>query len=94
MSKISRRELLATTGLGLAAAGLPGAWAATGGVDPVSEAGGETSASKPLALADYEPKTMLRLPETKVERARYPVIDIHTHLSMSARTVNGVGLAP
>jgi predicted TIM-barrel fold metal-dependent hydrolase len=94
MSKISRRELLATTGLGLAAAGLPGAWAATGGVDPVSEAGGETSASKPLALADYEPRTMLRLPETKVERARYPVIDIHTHLSMSARTVNGVGLAP
>jgi predicted TIM-barrel fold metal-dependent hydrolase len=40
--------------------------------------------SKPaLALSDYEPKSMLHVPETKVERARFPVIDVHAHLSWS-----------
>ena len=34
---------------------------------------------------------MLHVPETKVGRARYPVIDIHTHLSIRAKSVNGVG---
>ena len=38
-----------------------------------------------LALEDYEPKSMLHVPETKVPRARFPVIDFHTHLSWSAR---------
>jgi predicted TIM-barrel fold metal-dependent hydrolase len=35
----------------------------------------------PLALRDYEPKSMLHVPETKVARSRFPVIDFHTHLS-------------
>jgi predicted TIM-barrel fold metal-dependent hydrolase len=38
-----------------------------------------------LALEDYIPKSMLHVPETKVPRARFPVIDFHTHLSWSAR---------
>jgi predicted TIM-barrel fold metal-dependent hydrolase len=32
------------------------------------------------------------VPETKVPRAKYPVIDIHTHLSITAKSVNGVGI--
>ncbi len=35
---------------------------------------------------------MLHVPETKVPRSRYPVIDIHTHLSFAARTENGVAI--
>jgi predicted TIM-barrel fold metal-dependent hydrolase len=31
--------------------------------------------------------------ETRVERARYPLIDIHTHLSFSAKSEKGVSLA-
>lgn len=31
------------------------------------------------------------MPETRVERARYPVIDVHTHLTFRARSVGGVG---
>ncbi len=38
---------------------------------------------KPLALPDFVPRSMLHVKETKVERARYPVIDVHTHLSFS-----------
>lgn len=35
----------------------------------------------PLALVDYQPRSMLSVRETEVLRARYPVIDFHTHLS-------------
>ena len=41
-----------------------------------------------LALEDYQPKSMLHVPETKVPRARFAVIDIHTHLSWTDRTGN------
>jgi predicted TIM-barrel fold metal-dependent hydrolase len=44
-----------------------------------------------LDLADFRPKSMLHVPETKVPRSRYPVIDIHAHLSIRAKSVNGVG---
>jgi predicted TIM-barrel fold metal-dependent hydrolase len=49
---------------------------------------------KPLDLSQYEPRSMLHVKETAVERARYPVIDIHTHLSFSKKVENGVSLAP
>jgi len=45
-----------------------------------------------LELSEFQPKSMLHVPETKVPRARFPVIDIHTHLSFRAKSVNGVGL--
>ena len=37
----------------------------------------------PLPIQEFEPKSMLHVPETKVERARFPVIDFHTHLSFT-----------
>lgn len=47
----------------------------------------------PLALADYEPKSMLHAQETHVARAAFPVVDVHTHITVSAKSKNGVGLA-
>jgi predicted TIM-barrel fold metal-dependent hydrolase len=47
-------------------------------------------APAPLELKDFQPRSMLKVPETRVERARYPVIDIHTHLGFRAKGVNGV----
>ena len=38
-------------------------------------------AQKAITLPEYQPKSMLHVLETRVERARFPVIDIHTHLS-------------
>ena len=35
---------------------------------------------------------MLHLKETQVPRAKYPLIDFHTHLTFSAHVVNGVSL--
>ena len=45
-----------------------------------------------LELSDFQPKSMLHVPETKVPRASFPVIDIHTHLSWAAADKNGVSL--
>ncbi len=43
----------------------------------------EPPMKKAVAIDEYEPKSMLHVPETNVLRARFPVIDIHTHLSFS-----------
>lgn len=34
-----------------------------------------------LRLRDFKPESMLRLPETPVLRARFPVIDMHNHIN-------------
>lgn len=34
-----------------------------------------------LALEDFQPRSMLVVPEHPTQRARYPVIDVHTHIS-------------
>ena len=49
---------------------------------------------KPLDLSQYEPKSMLRVRESHVERAKFPLIDIHTHISASTKSDAGVELAP
>jgi predicted TIM-barrel fold metal-dependent hydrolase len=38
-------------------------------------------AGAPLPLTEFEPKSMLHVAETTVQRARFPVIDFHTHVS-------------
>jgi hypothetical protein len=37
----------------------------------------------PLALKDFQPRSMLHVAEHKVARAAFPAIDVHTHLSWS-----------
>jgi predicted TIM-barrel fold metal-dependent hydrolase len=48
----------------------------------------------PLPLVDFEPKSMLQVPATHVARAKFPVIDIHTHITVSTQSKNGVELDP
>lgn len=83
MSGIRRRELLTSAGLSLAAANRPVSAAARA----------QHAANKSLDLSDYQPKSMLHVKETRVERSRYPVIDIHTHLSFSKVAKNGVQMS-
>jgi len=45
-----------------------------------------------LRLADFQPRSMLRVRETRIERPRFPVIDVHTHLSWMSATRSGVSL--
>jgi predicted TIM-barrel fold metal-dependent hydrolase len=83
---INRRQWLTTASVGsLGGMALQGSEAAQDEPKPQP---------KPLDLSQYEPRSMLHVKETRVERARYPVIDIHTHLSFSMKVKNGVSLAP
>jgi predicted TIM-barrel fold metal-dependent hydrolase len=74
---------------GMAAAGIAAAPSLNADVaDPATPAKADDS----LPLKDYKPKSMLQVPETHVTRARFPVLDIHTHISESARYDKGVAI--
>jgi predicted TIM-barrel fold metal-dependent hydrolase len=49
---------------------------------------------KPLDISEYQPTSMLKVVEHPIEKARFPVIDIHTHLSFSKDEVNRYSAAP
>src|SRR5882724_11856116 len=85
MNGIGRRRWLGSLGALFAASRLPTTSITSPPFAP-------ESAGKPLQLADFQPRSMLHVPETKVPRSRYPVIDIHTHLSFAATSANGVGI--
>jgi predicted TIM-barrel fold metal-dependent hydrolase len=79
--KMHRREWLTTVA---AAAIAPGAAA--------GQRGGATEQHQPasLDLKDFQPRSMLHVKETQVPRARFPVIDFHTHIGFSAASSGGV----
>jgi len=84
MRKVNRRQLLEGVGAALVAGKVarshPGAR-----VDSQ-----ETPKAKtPLDLAEFQPRSMLHVPETKVSRSRFPVIDVHTHLSFARDSGEG-----
>ena len=85
MNRTGRRRWLESMGMLFLAGRLP----TTSITSPRAEL---ESAGKPLQLADFQPRSMLHVPETKVPGPRYPVIDIHTHLSVTAKSDNGVGI--
>jgi len=84
---VNRRQLLYGTGIGLVSgvAARAGAKATSSSDDQAKPAA--------LPLADYQPTSMLHARGTHVARARYPVIDIHTHITESSKSINGVDLA-
>ena len=85
----NRREWLRGVGI-LAAVG------AAQGVDSISvaEEKGETPAQHhSLDLSEFAPKSMLQVHESHVPRSRFPLIDFHTHITNSAKSVRGVSLA-
>jgi predicted TIM-barrel fold metal-dependent hydrolase len=78
MKAWNRREWLAVTSGGLMVPAL----GSSGGAPPQAQ---EPVRPGALALDQFRPASMLRVPVTRVERPRFPVIDVHTHLSWSGR---------
>jgi len=66
----------------------------TGENPPAAEDAQSKKSPTPLDLSQYEPKSMLQVHETQVERAKFPVIDFHTHISVSAKAEKGVAISP
>src|SRR6266700_2610696 len=64
----------------------------------VGRAAGVTAGNEahavPLELSQYEPRSMLHVHESRVDRSRFPLIDFHTHISGSTKSENGVELSP
>jgi len=83
----SRRDCMKTLGGGVAAG------AALGGGLPLAATSAEAAGAQPerlgtpgrLDLSEFQPRSMLHVKETRVERPRFPVIDVHTHLTFSGR---------
>lgn len=67
-----RRDILP---ISLASAALPAAFAQNATRPTVKPK------PQPLDLTQFEPKSTLHVQETRVERARYPLIDLHSHLT-------------
>ena len=94
----SRRQWLRGLGLAIGASVQGGAVRAFAGAKAApaqdSPAQPTSAPGERLALADYQPKSMLQVHETRVERGRFPAIDFHTHITVSAKSENGVELSP
>jgi predicted TIM-barrel fold metal-dependent hydrolase len=48
----------------------------------------------PLDLSQFEPRSMLHVHESRVDRSRFPLIDFHSHISGSTKSEKGVELSP
>jgi len=80
--KQNRRDWIGVIGTGV-----------VGGVLPQAAVAQTTSSmSKSLDLSQFQPKSALHVKETKVATPRFPVIDVHTHLSFSRKSQNGVSV--
>jgi predicted TIM-barrel fold metal-dependent hydrolase len=81
----TRRQLLSSAGAGLAASG------ASVRIEAAPE--DEKPVHRGLDLSLYEPHSMLRVAETKVDRAQFAAIDVHSHISRAAQEVKGVAMS-
>jgi predicted TIM-barrel fold metal-dependent hydrolase len=72
---VKRRELFMGTAAAMATAGHRIGHAQRGRPSKTTGRG-----KPPLLLADFEPRSMLHVTETKRNRPRYPVVDAHAHL--------------
>jgi predicted TIM-barrel fold metal-dependent hydrolase len=88
----TRREWLATMRTGVMAAMVSPGRASRSSDDgaPADQRGARTAhAPERLSLDEFQPKSALHVPEHRVERPRFPVIDCHTHLTWSGRASGG-----
>ena len=83
MRRVNRRAWMTGIGAAAVAASAPPGIAG----DEVGGASGGQAPAKapPLLLTDFQPRSMLHVTETTVEKPRFPVVDAHTHLSFSRR---------
>ena len=84
---INRRQWLCSVGI------MAGAAAESGRALMVSDEKSENAQPGSLELSQFVPKSMLQVHESHVPRARFPLIDIHTHITASAKSQRGVSLA-
>ena len=83
---LDRRSFLKWANLAGLAAGLPSASAfALTAKDAKTKSHGNASETKlaasptTLLLKDYRPKSIYKIPVTQIDKAKFPIIDMHSH---------------
>jgi uncharacterized protein len=84
---MKRRYFLKTAGTGGLAVGVSPAWSTRYAASLQDQPSGTSEAKKEPAqaspetilLKDYRPRSLYRIPTTKVLRAKFPIIDMHSH---------------
>lgn len=55
----------------------------------------QEAAKATMSLTDFQPRSMLVVPETRIERAKFPVIDVHSHIyAFPSMTGKDIGANP
>jgi predicted TIM-barrel fold metal-dependent hydrolase len=83
---MKRRSFLKKAGAAGLASGVTAAWGASNFADQQSsnasssdnQTGDQTSPEK-ILLKDYRPKSLYKIPTTPVNKAKFPIIDMHSH---------------
>lgn len=92
---INRRQWLYGMGLASACGTQSVRAAGTAAEDEAAGNGAQPATGPaPLELSQYEPRSMLHVRESRVERSKFPNIDFHTHISVSTKSEKGVELSP
>jgi predicted TIM-barrel fold metal-dependent hydrolase len=84
---INRRQWLYGVGV------MAGAAAQRSGGFTKDNQGPQKVQHRSLDLYDFEPTSMLQVHESRIEHAKFHVLDFHTHITTSAKSENGVELA-
>ncbi len=72
---MKRRHFLQTVGTGSLAASVSPAWGAQADASKKSE----QASPETILLKDYKPRSLYKIPITEVPKAKFPVIDMHSH---------------
>jgi predicted TIM-barrel fold metal-dependent hydrolase len=84
-STINRRSFLRWANLAGLAAGFPSATALAATAEQKAAPGSAAAPTKKAAspetilLKDYRPKSIYKIPVTEIAKAKYPIIDMHSH---------------
>ena len=90
MQSSTRRQWLIGSAVSTALSRFARAVAST---EPHQSGYARPTSKQPLDLSDFQPRSMLHVPETHVPRAKFPVIDIHTHLGWSKKWEQGIPIS-
>jgi len=80
---MKRRSFLKTVGAAGLAAGVTPAWSADrqppNSISSDAPKTSELASPETILLKDYRPKSIYRIPVTEVPKAKFPIIDMHSH---------------
>lgn len=76
---MERRSFLKAVGTAGLASGVKPAWGMGHFANPDAEKAPEPASPETILLKDYQPRSLYNIPITEVPKAKFPIIDMHSH---------------